>query len=153
TVVNAASNKAGPISPGEIIAIGGTGVGPPTPLSMALDQNKNVSTSLGGVEVSIGGFKAPLLYVSNSQINAIVPYEVAGILTPFVEVKYSGLTSNAYAVAAAVTAPGLFTVDGSGMGPAAILNLDNSYNGPNNPAPKGGYVVLFVTGEGQTSPT
>ena len=55
-------------------------------------------------------------------------------------------------LASTPSAPALFTFNGSGTGPAAALNQDNSYNVPNNPAPKGSYVTLFLTGEGQTAP-
>ena len=37
-------------------------------------------------------------------------------------------------------------------GRAAVLNQDQSYNTPNNPASKGSYIVLYMTGEGQTAP-
>ena len=50
------------------------------------------------------------------------------------------------------TAPGIFTANGSGTGPGAILNSDGTPNGPANSAPRGGYVVLYTTGAGQTNP-
>jgi uncharacterized protein (TIGR03437 family) len=34
----------------------------------------------------------------------------------------------------------------------AALNQDNRYNAPSNPAAKGSYVSLCITGEGQTAP-
>ena len=52
----------------------------------------------------------------------------------------------------AATAPGLFAQNSSGSGPGAILNQDNSLNGPSHPAAKGSIVQVFLTGEGQTSP-
>jgi uncharacterized protein (TIGR03437 family) len=54
--------------------------------------------------------------------------------------------------ASATTVPALFTANGSGSGPAAAFNQDLSYNSPTNLAAKGSIVVLFMTGEGQTSP-
>jgi uncharacterized protein (TIGR03437 family) len=151
-VVNAASFQSGPISPGEIITIGGTALGPSTSVGLALDPNGKVSTQVGGVQVLFSGFPAPLAYVSSTQINAVVPYEVQGLLSPFVQVKYAGQSSNAFSLAPAVAAPAVFTFNGSGMGPAAAMNQDGSYNAPNNPAPKGSYLVLYMTGEGQTAP-
>ena len=68
------------------------------------------------------------------------------------QVKYQGQTSNAFSLAATAAAPALFTFDGSGTGRAAVLNQDQSYNTPNNPASKGSYIVLYMTGEGQTAP-
>jgi uncharacterized protein (TIGR03437 family) len=66
-----------------------------------------------------------------------------------VTVVSGGQTSNLFPVSVADAAPALFTADGSGGGPAAVLNQDNTYNGPTSPAAKGSYVVLFLTGEGK----
>jgi uncharacterized protein (TIGR03437 family) len=45
------------------------------------------------------------------------------------------------------------TINGSGSGPAAILNADGiTVNGPTNPAEKGSTVSVFMTGEGVTTP-
>jgi len=49
-------------------------------------------------------------------------------------------------------APGLFTADSTGTGQAAALNEDGSYNDAALPAVPGSMIVLFGTGEGQTSP-
>jgi uncharacterized protein (TIGR03437 family) len=151
-VVNAASFQSGPVAPGEIVTIGGTGVGPASAATLTLDQNGNVATSLGGVEVLFNGFAAPLTYVSSAQINAVVPYQIAGLLSPSVQVIFQGQTSKAFPLPPANSMPALFTSNGSGTGPAAILNQDDSYNAPNHPAAKGSYVVLYMTGEGQTNP-
>jgi uncharacterized protein (TIGR03437 family) len=151
-VVNAASFQNGPISPGEIVTIGGTGLGPPIPAGLTLDQNGKVSTLEGGVQVLFSGFPAPLTYVSSTQINAVVPYEIQGLLSPLVQVTYQGQKSNSLSLTPTSTAPALFTLNGTGTGPAAAINQDQSYNAPNNPAPKGSYIVLYMTGEGQTSP-
>jgi uncharacterized protein (TIGR03437 family) len=104
------------------------------------------------VTVSIGGTLAPLLYVSNTQINAIVPYEVSGLISPSVIVSYLGQTSNGFALQGVVAAPGIFSQNNSGTGPGAILNQDYSVNGPNNPAARGSVVQVFMTGEGITTP-
>jgi uncharacterized protein (TIGR03437 family) len=85
-------------------------------------------------------------------VNTIVPYEMARISSPSVWIKYQGQTSNAYPLNSTVAAPALFTLNSQGSGPGAILNQDNSVNGPDNPAVKGSIVVVYLTGEGQTSP-
>ncbi|MEO8129839.1 MAG: hypothetical protein ABI822_22245, partial [Bryobacteraceae bacterium] len=48
--------------------------------------------------------------------------------------------------------PGLFSANASGRGQGAILNQDNSANTSSNPATKGQAIVLYATGEGQTTP-
>jgi uncharacterized protein (TIGR03437 family) len=50
------------------------------------------------------------------------------------------------------SAPALFTADGSGNGPGAILNENGSLNSASNPAARGSVVVLYRTGAGQTDP-
>jgi uncharacterized protein (TIGR03437 family) len=52
----------------------------------------------------------------------------------------------------AATAPGLFAQNASGSGPGAILNQDNSLNGPSHAAAKGSVVQVYLSGEGQTNP-
>ena len=151
-VQNSATFQNSAVAPGEIITISGSGLGPSVPLGLALDSNGKVATLVGGVQVLIGGVAAPLIYVSAPQINAVVPYEVQGLVNPTVQVKYQGQTSTGFGVVPAATAPALYTANVSGTGPAAALNQDLTYNTPNTPAPKGGVVVLYMTGEGQTAP-
>ncbi|HWB83443.1 MAG TPA: hypothetical protein VG675_04845 [Bryobacteraceae bacterium] len=151
-VVNAASFQTTPLSPGEIITIGGTNIGPSNAAFLTLDQSGKVSTQIGGVQVLVNGFAAPMIYASSTQVSAVVPYEAAGLQSPYVQIKYLGQSSNTYPLAAAATAPGVFTFNSSGSGPGAILNSDNSVNSPTNPAAKGSIVVLYLTGEGQTNP-
>jgi len=149
-VVNAASWQGGPVSPGELVSIFGTSIGPSATASLMLDQSGKVSTSLNGVHVSFSGIPAPETFVGGNQINAVVPYELAGVANPSVQVVVAGQASNAFPVALTSAAPALFTSNGSGAGPGAILNQDNSLNEPSHPAAKGDYVVLYMTGEGLT---
>jgi uncharacterized protein (TIGR03437 family) len=149
-VANAASWQTGPVSPGELVSIFGISIGPSTTSTLMLDQGGNVSTTLDGVQVLFSGIPAPQTYVGGGQINAVVPYELAGVANPSVQVKAGGQASNAFPLALTPAAPALFTSNGSGAGPGAILNQDNSLNGPDHPAAKGDYVVLYMTGEGLT---
>ena len=151
SVVNSATSQTGPISPGEIISIYGTFIGPSTAVTLQLVNGK-VSTNIGGVQVLIGGFAAPLIFVSANQINAVVPYETANLLNPSVLVLYLGQSSNGFPLNRTVSSPGIFTANASGSGPAALLNGDNSFNSSSNPAARGSIVQVFLTGEGATSP-
>jgi uncharacterized protein (TIGR03437 family) len=111
---------------------------------------------MGGVTVTFlpGGYLAPLLYVSGGQINAVVPYQVAGIGSLSVEVKFLGQSSNAFPLTLASTAPGIFTYPGSEQ--AAVYqyapNGIGSYNNSSTPATAGWTIVLYVTGEGGLAP-
>jgi uncharacterized protein (TIGR03437 family) len=150
-VVNAASYIGGPVSPGELVTIFGTAIGPVTAAYPSIvPSTGKLATTIGGVEVLFNGIPAPMIYASSGQVSAVVPYEMAP--SPSVWIVYAGGTSSAYQLNSVATAPGLFTRNSSGSGPGAILNQDNSTNGPNNPAAKGSVVQVYLTGEGQTSP-
>jgi len=151
-VLNAASYLSGPVSPGEIISIFGTSLGPTAPATLMLDPVGTVSTLIGGVTVTCNGYAAPLTYVSSSQINAIVPYEVAGNSSLSVQVITGGLESNTVSLELAESAPGIFTENSSGQGAGAILNGDSSLNTQAQPAAPGSTIQIFVTGEGMTNP-
>jgi uncharacterized protein (TIGR03437 family) len=77
---------------------------------------------------------------------------VQGSSTAQVIASYQGLQSAPLTVNVAAAAPGLFSSDSSGHGQGAILNSDGSYNSSSNPAAPGAEIVLFGTGEGQTTP-
>jgi uncharacterized protein (TIGR03437 family) len=164
-VQNAASFAFGAVSPGELVYLEGSNLGPATLVGLTLDANGMVSTRLDDTEVLFDGQPAPLVYVSATKITAIVPYEVAGRQTTNIQVNHSGLLSTVIAQSVAATAPGIFTANASGAGQAAAVNIKEtgfSYNGPactsanpncgTEPAPIGGVVSLYGTGEGQVSP-
>jgi len=142
------------ISPGEIITLFGTNIGPTTPAGLTLDTTGKVATTIGGVQVLVSGYASPMVYASATQVSAVVPYEVQ--LLSFsgadILIKFAGQTSNATHTNIATTQPGLFTLNSSGTGPGAILNSNGSVNSPTNPAAKGDVVVLYLSGEGQTNP-
>ena len=95
---------------------------------------------------------APILYASSGQTSAIVPYEVAGKTSTVVTVQYQGTASAGVTLAVTSSELGLFTANTSGSGQGAILNQDLSVNSASNPAAAGSIIVLYGTGEGQTSP-
>ena len=130
-MTNAASYATGAVSPGEMVTLFGTGMGPATAAYATMDPaTGKLATTIGGVQVLFNGIPAPMIYASSTQISAVVPYEMAPVASPSVWIKYAGQTSNAYPLTSAATAPGLFTQNASGSGPGAILNQDNSLNGP-----------------------
>ena len=115
--------------------------------------NGVVDTTLSGVTVTVDGQPAPLIYAGQDQLSIQVPYE-AGVGTGKKVVVTNGTSGSANAtVTIAATAPGLFTADGSGIGPAAAINYSSatkqySLNTATNLAKIGDIVLLYVTGEG-----
>jgi len=165
-ITNAASGAVGPLAPGEIISLYANPANAIGPANLVqLDSTTcpspctQVPTNMGGVQVVFLpiGVPAPLIFVSAGQINAIVPYQAAGIANLSVEVRYSGLTSNAWPITTARVAPGVFTALSSGTGPAATVQYDakGNYQGVNsatNPAQRGWIVAIYMTGEGVVTP-
>ncbi len=76
------------------------------------------------------------------------PMKSAVIHRPNCKSRIRGQTSSAVAVPVAVTAPGIFTADGSGSGQGIITNDDGTANAPGNAASVGSIVVVSATGEG-----
>lgn len=79
-------------------------------------------TTLGGVSVTVGGLPAPLLYVSQTQINFQAPSGIRGVTVPVVVRNRFG-ESQPITAFVAYDAPGIFTQGGSGCGQGAILNV------------------------------
>ena len=151
SVVNAASFLSGPVAPGEIVTVFGTGFGPGPLTTLQLTAGL-VNTTLGGTRMLFDGVPAPLIYTVENQLSAVVPYAVAGKPSTQVQVEYRGTRSAPVTLQLAPASPAIFTLDSSGRGAGAILNQDSSVNSPANPARIGSVVSIFATGEGQTSP-
>jgi uncharacterized protein (TIGR03437 family) len=150
-IASAASYEQEVVSPGEMIAIFGSDLGPATPAGMQLDETGSVPTMLAETRVLFDGVPGPMVYAGATQVNAIVPFGVSGQSTR-VQVEYRGQVSIAGSVAVAPATPAIFAADGSGSGQAIAINQDGTINSANNPAPAGSVVVLYATGAGQSSP-
>jgi uncharacterized protein (TIGR03437 family) len=111
-----------------------------------------VNTALGGTQVMVGKVAAPILYSSATQVNAIVPYETAGLSQVSIEVRYNGGAATQL-VQVQAASPGAFTENSAGTGNVVAANQDGTINGPSNPAAKGSVVTIYWTGGGQTNPS
>lgn len=149
---NAASYTANVVSPGGIVTVYGTDMGPGSLSTFQLDTNGRVPSVLSATRILFNGEAAPVLYTSATQASAIAPYLLQGIANADVVVQYQDRVSRAFNIPVRATDPGLFSIDRSGTGPGAILNQDNTVNGPDNPARAGSIVVLFGAGFGSTNP-
>lgn len=153
SVVGGPSQARSGIAPGEIVTIHGDLIGPPVQSGLTLDsQGSSIATTLGDTRVLFDGIPVPVLYASQSQLNVIAPYRIAGQASTTLEVEYAGTRSQPIGIPVAPSAPGIFTIEGTGQGQAAVLNEDNSVNGPANRARRGSVVQIYATGEGLTSP-
>ena len=176
TIINSAIvNGFGPIAPGELIAIKGTNLGPACTgtgcvaggTQFSLTAQGTVSSTLSSVQVLFDSIPGTPTYVSPTQINVIVPWEIAGFAAVNVVVEYGTVQSAAIPVQVVPVNPGIYTQNATGAGQAAVLNLSaqasSVYNGPAGgtyfgtsiptaPAPQGSEIVLYLTGGGLTNP-
>jgi uncharacterized protein (TIGR03437 family) len=164
TISNSASGAFGAISPGELITIKGTALGPSTAANFTVNKDGTVSSTLAGVQVLFDTIPGTPTYVSATQINVIVPYEIAGRASTTITVSNQGQASGGIPQQIANQAPGVYTFSATGAGQAAVLNQNGSINGPSTgivvggqnvattPAPQGTVIAVYMTGGGQTSP-
>jgi uncharacterized protein (TIGR03437 family) len=159
-VVNAASfvagNQAnflnGAVAPGEIVTVGGVGLGPtPAAASPQLISSGAVATLLGGTQVLFDGIPAPMIYAGASQLNIVVPYGIDSSSTSMT-VEAGGVQSDSVLMPVAQAVPAIFTIDGSGVGQAVVLNQDYSVNSVSNPAARGSYIMIYAEGAGLMTP-
>ena len=128
---------AGRVAPAEVISIYGPNIGPATAVT-ATPTGGFLPTTLGGIQVFIGGTPAPLLYVSAGQINAVVPMGLT----------IQSASTIRIASTSVVTTP-LFrlwidTSDGELF--PGVLNQNGSLNSQANPAKLGSVVFFYATG-------
>ena len=126
-------------------------MGPSELVRLSLAEDGRLATTLAGTRILFSGVPAPLLYVSDKQSSAIVPYALTGQSSVDVQVEYQGVRSEAVTVPVLTARPGIFGVDGSGHGQGAILNEDGSPNSPSNPAQRGSIIMLY-DGRGRGGP-
>jgi uncharacterized protein (TIGR03437 family) len=151
-VFSSASYANATVSPGELVTMFGSNIGPPIPATMSV-VGGYASTTLGSETVTIGTFNAPNLFISADQVTVQVPYEVPLGAGTQVIVDNGANPPATTTVTVAAAAPGIFTADGSGSGEAAAVNTNGTtglvtLNSLTSPAHIGDTVSLFLTGEG-----
>jgi uncharacterized protein (TIGR03437 family) len=152
TVNNASFAANAAVAPGSLVSIFGTGLSdtdqaaPGVPLPVAL----------GTTSLTLGGVPMPLVHAFPLQVDAQVPWELAGQSQAQLAIVTDDLNGNKVSVPIAPFSPGLYSVAGNGMGQGAILingtaTLAAPANSPYNaqPARRGvDYIDIFATGLG-----
>lgn len=150
-VVNGASFQPGG-APGAAMTVFGTDLSDTTYQAPAYP----LPAQLGPTTVMINGIIAPLYYVSPTQINFQMPSGIpAGDITVVVS---NGAVASTRALRASpshtssvdVVDPGLFVTPDKR---AAALNVDLTPHTAATPIPPGGYVILYLTGQGPVTPS
>jgi uncharacterized protein (TIGR03437 family) len=150
-IVNAAT-FVGPVSPGSLVSIFGSNLAPQTASASTIP----LPPSLDGVSVQFNGITAPLLFVSQNQINAQLPWEVPATGAVNVVVMNNGSPSAPQSVAIGPYSPGVFASgshaiaihqDGSLVAPVGVLGQYTS-----SPASAGETIEVLATGLGPVNP-
>jgi uncharacterized protein (TIGR03437 family) len=151
------------ISPGSWIEIYGSNLSVGTQTWAGADFNGlNAPTWLGSTSVTVGGQAAFVDFISQGQVNALVPSNVATGMQP-VTVTVGNLTSVAYNIAVNPVEPGLdappsFKIGGTQY--AVALFADGTFVLPtgaiaglaSRPAQPGDEIVLYGIGFGPVTP-
>jgi uncharacterized protein (TIGR03437 family) len=147
-IVNAASYQSGPITPGEILALFGTGLGPSSLTSGQTSYPTVLDNFAAGMRVFFDGVPAPVVYTWDQQASVVAPYEITGRTSTTMQLEYLGQLSAPLTLSVAAAVPGIFSDNASGAGQGAILNQDLSLNSAANPAAPGDIIVIYATGQG-----
>lgn len=145
---NSASLVVGPISPGELVSLFGSGLGPQQGVLIADVPPNPYPTLAANVEVTFDGIPSPLLWVQDAQI-AVVPWSITPGQNTVICAAYNNATTNCLTLPVVTATPAVFTADGIY---AAALNQDGSYNTADNPTPPGSIVSVWATGLGPITP-
>jgi uncharacterized protein (TIGR03437 family) len=126
-VTNAASFSADTLAPGMLVAVFGsfTTQGGQSFTAPFLTP----ATTLGGVNVKVSGTDAGLLFVGPTQINMIMPDNIADGAA-VVTITDSANASRTGTISINRTAPAIFTFSGSGAGTAAGFTTSDGVNFP-----------------------
>jgi uncharacterized protein (TIGR03437 family) len=119
-------------APGMFIAVFGAQLAPSTQTASA-----PLPTQLAGVSATVNGLAVPIYYVSPTQLNLQIPYEVP-VGTATLTIDNNGETSSTQ-IQIAATAPGILT---SSSAPV-----------PDGSGEPGQELVLYITGGGLVSPS
>ncbi|MFN7649502.1 MAG: BACON domain-containing protein [Acidobacteriota bacterium] len=147
-----AANQTAAVAPGALLVLYGQNIGPDQ--LVAFDpQLPRVPSALGGVSVELLGEATPILYASKDQVCIAIPYGLEVNRPYMIQLNYGGKRSNVFPIFLTPAAPGIFTANGAGSGPAAAYAYDEEKKeyflvAETAPAFRGGYVILFATGEG-----
>ncbi|MBS1875638.1 MAG: S8 family serine peptidase [Acidobacteria bacterium] len=151
-VVNGASFDASAVAPGSYISIFGsnladsTGVNTFSTLPMALNYI-TVSFDAPSAGISV---PARLVYVSPSQVNVQVPWELKGQKTALMKVSIDYTPSNVVTVNLSDYSPAFFEIS---SGVAAALDTNYKVVTASNPVARGQTVQLYANGLGPVSNT
>jgi uncharacterized protein (TIGR03437 family) len=151
SLVHAATNRSGTLAPNTIATLYGVNLATSTRALQATDIRSGampITLPGTGTVVLLGGINVPIYYASPTQVNFLVPMEIAPGNTRLT-VVVDGLSGRTMPVAIQTVAPGLFM---AGATSPAAVDLAGRLITAANPATPGQWVILYATGLGGTIP-
>lgn len=155
-VVHGATQRVSTIAPGALMVIYGSGMGPDA-LAVFDSSLTAVPTSISGTRVLVNGQPAPVIYTSSRQLGFAAPNTLEPDIAVTVRVEYGGILSNTMSMTSVAASPGLYTLNGTGMGQAVAFHSDPAKNDlvlntETAQASKGFIMTLYATGAGVVAP-
>jgi len=152
TIDNASFAVNTPVAPGSLVSIFGTDLAG----DAAIAAGPSLPAELGTTALTLGGVPVPLIHAFPNQVDAQIPWELAGQTAAPLTIVTDDLSGNTVSVPLAEFSPGLYTATGTGTGQGAILidgttTLAAPASGPfaGQPAKRGtDYIDIFATGLG-----
>jgi uncharacterized protein (TIGR03437 family) len=152
TIDNASFAVNTPVAPGSLVSIFGTGLAG----DAALAAGPSLPIVLGTTALTLGGVPVPLIHAFPNQVDAQVPWELAGQTAAPLTIVTDDLSGNTINVRLAQFSPGLYSAQANGAGQGAILiantaTLAAPASGQVHglPAKRGtDYINIFATGLG-----
>jgi uncharacterized protein (TIGR03437 family) len=148
-VMNAVTLTQGPLAPGELVLIKGSGLAD----TQVAATTTPLLQQLGGAQVLMGGGLANLLYVDAGQMIGQVPFTVPVNTSQQIVLERDATLGVPSSVIVAAAQPAVFTADGSGLGQGLVYNATANGAAGNlanssNPAQPGSTVVIYCAGLG-----
>ncbi len=119
-------------------------------------SNLPLPQQLGSTSVLVSGMQLPLLYVSDSQVNVFIPYELAVNAPHQLIVQRGNAISVPVPIAVFNSQPAIFATAGNGVGQGHIYVADSQGNqllaDQQAPAKAGDVLVIYCVGLGPVTP-
>src|SRR5215467_1938665 len=148
TIVNASNYTAGPFAPNSVVSIFGTGLARSTHALVSDDIiGGRLPDEMNFVRVYVENQPAPLLYVSEKQINFLIP-SMQNKGTVRIRAVVENLSGPEITVSVVDCAPALFALSDVY---AIATSADGKLLTPEAPAHPGDFIVVYLTGLGKTS--
>ncbi len=117
------------------------------------DTGVPLPPQLGSTSVVLAGVELPLLYVSNTQVNVAIPFNVQVNTSQQLVVLRGNAVSVPVSLAVFASEPSILSASGSGSGQGLIFNaITGTRADTNSPAGAGDYLVMYAFGLGAVSP-